>query len=110
MRRSGGSVSGSNRNTSAQQIAPYAARIQKMQRQSANASTALPMVGARIGAAPITSERRDSSTAAAWPSARSRTMARGITIPADAPTAATARNAESQPMDGASEQPRQATV
>jgi hypothetical protein len=81
-----------------------------MPRQSANASTALPTVGARIGAAPITSDSRDISTAAAWPSARSRTTARGITMPADAPIADSARNAASQPMVGASAQPRQASV
>ena len=81
-----------------------------MPRQSANARTALPMVGARIGAAPITSDSRDSSTAAAWPSARSRTIARGMTMPAEAPMAARARNVASHWMDGASAQPRQASV
>jgi len=93
-----------------QQIAPYAVRIQKIPRQSANASTALPSAGASIGAAPITSDKRDSSTAAAWPSARSRTIARGITMPADAPMAASARNAASHWIDGARAQPRQASV
>ena len=81
-----------------------------MPRHSANASTALPSTGARIGAAPITSDSRDSSTAAAWPSARSRTIARGITMPADAPIAASARKAASHWIDGANAQPRQASV
>ena len=81
-----------------------------MKRQWANNRTRPPIEGARIGAAPITSISRDIRMAAAWPSARSRTTARGITMLAEPPKAATARKTASQAIDGASAQPMQASV
>src|SRR6185312_6637713 len=57
-------------------------------------------------ATPITSTNRDIRIAAACPSARSRTMARAMTMPAEAPIADVARATESQPRLGASAQPR----
>jgi hypothetical protein len=68
------------------------------------------MLGARIGAAPITSISRDISTAACCPSARSRTTARGITMPAAAATAEAKRNTDSQRIEGASAQAAQVPV
>ena len=68
------------------------------------------MVGARIGAAPITSMSFDISFAAPSPSARSRTMARGITALAAPPKAATQRQAASTAMSLAMAQPIVATV
>lgn len=48
---------------------------------------AAPSIGAQIGATPITKTSFDISFAAAGPSAKSRTVARGITNPAEAPSA-----------------------
>jgi hypothetical protein len=59
---------------------------------------------------PITRTSRDMSTAARVPSARSRTTARGITIPADPPTAENARNTESISRVGDNAQPMQPSV
>ena len=87
------------------QAAPYRVSTQKMTRQCAKARMAPPMVGARIGATPMTRIRRDIMMAAAWPSLRSRTTAREITMPADAPNAATARKMARIVRLGASAQP-----
>ncbi len=81
-----------------------------MKRQWANSKTRPPIEGARIGAAPITSISRDIRMAAACPSARSRTTARGITMLAEAAKAETARKPASQAIEGASAQPTQARV
>ena len=69
-----------------------------------------PIVGARTGATPITSTSRDIMMAAAWPSLRSRTTARAITMPAEAPNAAVARKIASNVRLGASAQPMVLTV
>jgi hypothetical protein len=58
-----------------------------------------------MGATPMTSTKRDIMMAAAWPSLRSRTMAREITMPADAPNAATERKMARIARLGASAQP-----
>ena len=79
--------------------------IQKIQCQSPNPRISPPSVGARIGAAPITRISFDISRAAACPSARSRTIARGITIPAEPPMAPMNRNTDSTVMSVASAQP-----
>jgi hypothetical protein len=69
-----------------------------------------PRLGARIGATPSTSVSCDIITAAARPVARSRTTARGITVPAAPPNAEIARNAASQPTLGDSAAPTDASA
>ncbi len=64
-----------------------------------------PSVGARMGATPITSICCDIIRAAALPLVKSLTTARGITIPADAPKAATTRQVAITARLGASAQP-----
>ena len=58
----------------------------------------------------MTRMSRDIMIAAWWPSARSRTIAREITMPADPPIAARARKTASQPSAGARAQPIVARV
>ncbi len=110
VRRVTGSVSGRKRQTSAQQTTPYIAAIQKIACQPAKRSTNPPSVGARIGAAPITRNSRLISRAASCPSARSRTTARGMTMLAEPPNAASARISASVNRSGASAQPAEASV
>ena len=98
------------RHTASDESAPYVAVTQKIACQFAVARMKPPSVGARIGATPITSISRDISRAASWPVARSRTIARGMTMLADPPSAATKRQTASQPRSGASAQPTEAAV
>ena len=63
-----------------------------------------------MGATPSTRISRDISRAAAWPSETSRTMARGTTMLAEAPNAATKRHADITAMLGESAQPTVPTM
>jgi len=79
-------------------------------RQLHNEITTLPANGARIGDTLITSISNAIRRAASWPVYRSRTIARGITIPAHAPKACKARKPINTSMLGANAQPTLATV
>ena len=63
------------------------------------------MLGAMIGARPMISTRRDIRMAPCCPSVRSRTTARLMTMPADAPKAATKRSTASMVIDWATAPP-----
>lgn len=105
-----GKVSGITAHTSMQHTPPYAVMSQNIACHDATPRTNPPSVGARIGAAPITSINRDISRAAACPSARSRTIARGITMLADPPNAATNRITDKVQKSGANAHPALASV
>ncbi len=91
-------------------MAPYTAQTRKIACQDATSRMAPPRVGARMGATPETSISLDIIRAAAMPSDRSRTTARGMTMPAEPPRAAMARNTDSQNRSGARAQPSEARV
>ena len=87
---------------------PSAARTvttQNTPRQPAASITKLPASGARIGETLNTSISSDISRAASVPVCRSRTTARGITMPAQAPSPCTKRKAISVSISGAKTQP-----
>jgi hypothetical protein len=81
-----------------------------MKRQLAIVSSSPPSEGARIGATPLTRISRLIIRAAAWPSERSRTTARGMTMLAEPPIAATNRITESVSRSGANAQPTLASA
>ena len=83
---------------------------QNTPRQPANAMTALPASGARIGDTLNTSISSDISRAASVPVCRSRTTARGIAMPAAAPRPCTKRSAISLWISVASAQPTLASA
>ena len=103
-------MSGSLNQTSAIAAAPYSAASTKISRQLPNAISAVPSIGAAIGATPITIISSENSLAAAGPSARSRTMARGSTTLAEAPSAARTRNSAKEAVLQARAQPIEARV
>ncbi len=100
-RRSGGNVSGRPSIAISSSSTPKTARAANTPRHCVHRSNSLPRVGARIGAAPITSNRRDSSWAKAVPLNRSRTTAMAMTAAAAAPRPWITRSAPSTVMFGA---------
>lgn len=78
---------------------------QNTPRQPANAITPLPTSGARMGEMLKTSMSSDISRAASLPVCRSRTTARGIAMPAAAPSPCKKRSTISVWMLSASAQP-----
>ena len=98
-RSSTGRVSG---RASASRMSPSAAATRTTQntaRQPPSAITPLPASGARIGEMLKTSIRSDMSFAASGPVWRSRTTARGTTVPAQAPRPWTKTEGD-EPFDG----------
>ena len=83
---------------------------QNTPRQPATAITPLPTSGAKMGETLNTSISSDISRAASAPVCRSRTTARGITMPAAAPKPCKKRIATSVSMLLASAQPTLATA
>jgi hypothetical protein len=81
------------------------ATAQNTLRQPATSISRLPASGARIGETLTTSMSKAIRRAAAWPVCRSRTTARGITMPAQAPRPCTKRSTTSVWISGASAQP-----
>ena len=79
-----------------------------MVRHEPNRSTALPIVGARTGARPLTSISRENSRAVAMPEVTSRTTARERTTPAAALKPWTNRSTARTAIDGATVQSREA--
>lgn len=76
----------------------------KTPRQEVTRSTWPPMIGARIGARPLTSISIEKNLVIAMPEKSSRTVARAITMPAAAPMAWTTRAAMSNSAVGANAQ------
>ncbi len=105
IRSSGGRVSGSDVAASARPRTPSPASTQKIARQLPNSVTRLPNSGASIGDTLKTSMTSDISRAASGPVCRSRTTARGMVMPAQAPTPCRNRMAISISIFGASAQP-----
>ena len=83
---------------------------QNTQRQLPSAITALPASGARMGETLNTSMSSDIMRAAWWPVCKSRTTARGMAMPADAPSPCTKRSATRVWMSCASAQPMLAST
>src|SRR5271166_498371 len=110
VRRSRGSVSGRNLQVSATAATPYTAQTANMTRQEHQPTITAPSIGAVMGATPITSMSLENNFSAWGPSARSRTMARGMTVPAEAPSALRKRNTTSEPTLQLSQQPMEAKV
>ena len=81
------------------------ATTQNTPRQPVSAITPLPASGARIGETLNTSISSDMRRAASAPVCRSRTMARGIAMPAAAPSPCRKRSATRVSMSGARAQP-----
>ena len=77
-------------------------------RHEPNRSTALPIVGARTGARPLTSISREKSRAVAMPEVTSRTMARERTTPAAAVKPWMNRSTARIAIEGATAQSREA--
>ena len=77
----------------------------KMKRQLVCETTMLPASGARIGETLKTSISSDIKRVASGPVCRSRTTARGITMPAQAPTPSMNLNTTRVSMFGARPQP-----
>ena len=82
----------------------------KTARQPKGTISALPVSGARIGETLKTNMISAISRVASTPVWRSRMMARGITIEAQAPIPCTKRKAISHSMLGASAQPTEARM
>ena len=78
---------------------------QNTERHPASWMTKLPVSGARMGEILNTSINNDIRRVASMPVCKSRTIARGITIPAHAPNPCTKRKAMSTLMFGARAQP-----
>ncbi len=100
-RRSGGSVSRSRKIATSSSATPSAASTANTPRHDPFSRTAAPMVGARIGATPMTSMSRDRTVAAARPENRSRTTAMATTMAAAAPTPWSTRSSPSTATFGA---------
>ena len=105
-RASTGRLSCSCVSTSVSASSPSTTMQPKIQRHPASATTRLPASGARIGETLNTSISIAPSRAASTPVCRSRTTARGMTMPAQAPTPAMKRITISVRASGASAQPR----
>ncbi len=85
---------------------PYPARARNRPRQSSQSMSCEPMTGARMGASPVTSARRDSIRTRGCPPNRSRTVAIATTPPPAAPTPCSTRKTSTHVMSGANATPR----
>ena len=110
MRSAAGRVSGNTVASSSSASTAATITATKTARQPNGTISALPVSGARIGETLNTSMTSDISRVASTPVWRSRMIARGITIIADAPSPCTKRNATSQATSGASAQPMDPAV
>jgi len=109
-RRSTGTVSRGRSSNARNSTAPIAASTRNTPRQVVTSSSCPPMMGARIGATPLTSMVSAKKRADALPVCRSRTTAGAMTMPAAPASPWAARKAMSWAASAAAAQAREASV